>query len=39
MTERLKLLTDLGHGGMGIVWKAPDEETGSIIAEKSMRET
>jgi serine/threonine protein kinase len=38
MTERFTLLTELGRGGMGVVWKARDEETGQIVAFKLLRE-
>jgi serine/threonine protein kinase len=38
MTERFALLTELGRGGMGVVWKARDEDTGQIVALKVMRE-
>jgi serine/threonine protein kinase len=38
MSERFTLLTELGRGGMGVVWKARDEETGQIVALKLMRE-
>jgi hypothetical protein len=38
MTERFTLLTELGRGGMGVVWKARDEQTGQIVALKVMRE-
>jgi serine/threonine protein kinase len=38
MTERFTLLSELGRGAMGVVWKAHDEETGSIVALKLLRE-
>jgi hypothetical protein len=38
MAERFTLLTELGRGGMGVVWKARDEDTGQIVALKVMRE-
>lgn len=38
MTERFTLLSELGRGGMGVVWKARDEETGQIVSLKLLRE-
>ncbi len=38
MTERFTLLSELGGGGMGVVWRAPDEETGEIVVLKFLCE-
>jgi eukaryotic-like serine/threonine-protein kinase len=34
MTERFTLLEKIGRGGMGVVWRARDEESGQIVALK-----
>ena len=34
MAERFTLIEKIGRGGMGVVWKARDEETGQIVALK-----
>jgi serine/threonine protein kinase len=31
MTERFTLISELGRGGMGVVWKARDEDTGRTV--------
>jgi serine/threonine protein kinase len=38
MTDRYTLLSEIGRGGMGVVWNARDKETGSIVAIKLLRD-
>ncbi len=38
MTERFELLDRIGRGGMGVVWKARDTESGEIVALKLMHD-
>lgn len=39
MTERFELLQEIGRGGMGVVWKALDHESGEIVALKLLHST
>jgi serine/threonine protein kinase len=34
MADRFTLLKKIGRGGMAVVWRARDEETGAIVALK-----
>ena len=38
MTERFELLEEVGHGAMGVVWKARDNERRKIVAIKMLRD-
>ena len=38
MTDRYTLISEIGRGGMGLVWKARDEQTGTIVAIKLLRD-
>jgi serine/threonine protein kinase len=38
MTERFTLISELGRGGMGVVSKARDKESGEIVALKLLRD-
>ena len=38
MTERFELLEEVGHGAMGVVWKARDNERRKLVAIKMLRD-
>ena len=38
MTDRYSLVSEIGRGGMGVVWKACDDETGATVAVKLLRD-
>ena len=38
MPDQFELISQLGRGGMGVVWKARDTATGEVVALKLLHD-